>query len=119
VHCTSTLSKVIHADTKSLWASIRPTLRSNHCIDKKFSLFSANKLNAYFSCVATNTDLDLGSMQAITDGNENDARADDFELIFEYEVYQLFAAVNRAAPRPYKIGYWFNKVCAADLANVI
>ena len=118
-HRASKLSKVNPADTKSLWASVGPTLRNNRNNNKKFSLFSADELNTHFSSVATDTDLDPGSMQDIIDGIAKDAQADDFEPIFEYEVYQLLAAVHRTAPGPDKIPYWFYKYCAAELANVI
>jgi hypothetical protein len=77
------------------------------------------KINEFFTNVATDPDYDIKNIRNIVESNLGAPTVQNLITISEFEVFMSLSQLKKTAPGPDDIPYWVFKECAYELSGII
>ena len=116
-------SKIDPRDTNKLWQMIsKNTNYSNRCKIESLGIKTdeeIEKINEFFTNVATDPDYDIKNIRNIVESNMGAPSVQSLITISEFEVFMSLSQLKKTAPGPDDIPYWGFKECAYELSGII
>ena len=116
-------SKIDPSDTNKLWQMIsKNTTYSNRCEIESLGIKideEIEKLNEFFTNVATDPDCDIKIIRNIVESNMGAPSVQGLITISEFEVFMSISQLKKTASGPDDIPYWVFKECAYELSDII
>ena len=116
-------SKIDPRDSNKLWQMIsKNTNYSNRCKIESLGIRNdeeIEKINEFFTNVATDPDYDIKNIRNIVESNLGAQTVQNLITISELEVFMSLSQLKKTTPGPDDIPYWVFKECAYELSGII